>query len=170
MAGGPGGGCDVFDCLRCRLLNRMATCRGPDHRRRAPEAGVSQSRDVRYPGAAWIAGSPRLTRRERTGTVNESRWVVPAVLGVWLLAATAVGAAGLLVDLVPPWPQVILVGLTLLSLAFLWSDGPVRRWAGRVDTRLFVAFHNHTIYWRLFPCLIWARAVAVRVRRDRWLG
>ncbi len=73
--------------------------------------------------------------------MNESRWVVPSVLGVWLLAATAVGAAGLLVDLLPPWPQVILVGLTLLSLAFLWSDGPVRRWAALVDARLFVAFH-----------------------------
>ncbi len=63
------------------------------------------------------------------------------MLGVWLLAATAVGAAGLLVDLVPPWPQVILVGLTLLSLALLWSGGPVRRWATRVDPRLLVAFH-----------------------------
>ena len=73
--------------------------------------------------------------------MNKSRWVVPSVLGVWLLAATAVGAAGLLANLVPPWPQVILVGLTLVSLAVLWSDGPVRRWAKRVDPRRLVAFH-----------------------------
>jgi len=73
--------------------------------------------------------------------LSDSRWFVLAVLGVWLLAATAVGAAGLLVDLVPPWPQVILISLTLLSLVCLWRVGPVRRWATRVDVRVFVAFH-----------------------------
>ena len=73
--------------------------------------------------------------------MSDSRWFVLAVLGVWLLAATAVGAADLLVDLVPPWPQVILISLTLLSLVCLWRVGPVRRWATRVDVRVFVAFH-----------------------------
>ena len=58
-----------------------------------------------------------------------------------MLAATSVGAAGLLVQLLPPWPQVILISLTLFSLVSLWRVGPVRRWATRVDTRVFVAFH-----------------------------
>ena len=73
--------------------------------------------------------------------MSESRWFVPSLLGVWLLAATAVGGAGALVDLLPPWPQVILIGLTLLSLVSLWRVGPVRRWATRVDVRMLVAFH-----------------------------
>ncbi len=73
--------------------------------------------------------------------LNDSRWFVPTVLGVWLLAATAVGAAGVLVDLVPPWPQVILISLTILSLLCLWRVEPVHRWATRVDARVFVAFH-----------------------------
>ena len=73
--------------------------------------------------------------------LTESRWFVPSVLGMWLLAATAVGGAGTLVHLLPPWPQVILVSLTLLSLVCLWRVGPVRRWATRVDVRVFVAFH-----------------------------
>ncbi len=73
--------------------------------------------------------------------MNDSRWFVPSVLGVWLLAATGVGAAGLLVDLVPPWPQVILISLTVVSLVCLWRVGPVHRWAMRVDTRVLVAFH-----------------------------
>ena len=60
---------------------------------------------------------------------------------MWLLAATAVGGAGALVDLLPPWPQVILISLTLLSLVSLWRVGPVRRWATRVDVRVLVAFH-----------------------------
>ena len=73
--------------------------------------------------------------------MSDSRWFVPAILGVWLLAATALGAAGALVHLLPPWPQVILISLTLLSLVSLWRVGPVRRWATRVDARVFVAFH-----------------------------
>ena len=73
--------------------------------------------------------------------MSDSRWFVPAILGVWLLAATALGAAGALVHLLPPWPQVILISLTLLSLVSLWRVGPVRRWVTRVDARVFVAFH-----------------------------
>ena len=73
--------------------------------------------------------------------MNDSRWFVPSVLIVWFVAATAAGAAGLLADLTPPRPQVILIGLTLLTIAALWRVGPVHRWATRVDVRLLVAFH-----------------------------
>ena len=73
--------------------------------------------------------------------MSDSRWFVPSVLGVWLLVATAVGGAGALVDLLPPWPQVILISLTLVSLLCLWRVGPVRRWATRVDVRIIVSFH-----------------------------
>ena len=73
--------------------------------------------------------------------LNDSPWFVPSILTAWLVAAITVGAAGLLVGLAPPWPQVILIGLTLLSLVAIWRLGPVHRWATRVDVRLLVAFH-----------------------------
>ena len=73
--------------------------------------------------------------------LNDSRWLVPSVLGVWLVAATAAGASGLLVGLVLPWPQVILISLTALSLGSMWLVGPVRRWADRIDPRVLVGFH-----------------------------
>ena len=60
---------------------------------------------------------------------------------MWFVAATAAGAAGLLVGLAPPWPQVIVITFTLLTLAALWRLGPVHRWAMRVDVRLLVGFH-----------------------------
>jgi hypothetical protein len=73
--------------------------------------------------------------------VNDSRRVVPALLGVWLVIAVGVGATGLLVDLRPPGPQAIVAALTLLSLLLLYRVDPVRAWATRVDPRVFVAFH-----------------------------
>ena len=127
---------------RLDYRNIWPLARGPvvpvSYARDSPDGAPTLCVDHAGLGGSHVRG---LLARLEEALVSQSRWVVPSVLGVWLLAATAVGAAGLLVDLVPPWPQVILVGLTLLSLAFLWSDGPVRRWAARVDVRLFVAFH-----------------------------
>lgn len=73
--------------------------------------------------------------------MSASRWLVPSLLGVWLVGAIAVGGTGALVDLRPPWPQAILIGLTLLSLLALYRVDPVRSWALRVEPRAFVAFH-----------------------------
>jgi hypothetical protein len=66
---------------------------------------------------------------------------VRSLLGIWLVAALAVGGAGLLVDLTPPRPQAILVGLTLATLFGLYRIGPIRSWATHVDPRALVAFH-----------------------------
>ncbi len=73
--------------------------------------------------------------------MTESRWFIPALLLVWLGAAIGVGGAGALVGLRPPWPQAILVSLTLLSLLLLYRVRPIHSWAMSVDPRIFVAFH-----------------------------
>lgn len=74
-------------------------------------------------------------------SVSESRWLVPVFVGVWLVAAIAVGAAGLLEGLRPPVPQGILLLLTLAVLHLLYRVEPVRSWGLGVDARVFVAFH-----------------------------
>ena len=73
--------------------------------------------------------------------MTQSRWLVPCLLGAWFLAALGVGGAGALVDLRPPWPQAILVSLTLATLLSLYRIGPIRSWAIHVDPRRLVAFH-----------------------------
>jgi hypothetical protein len=73
--------------------------------------------------------------------MTPSRWFVPGILGVWFLAALGVGGSGVLVDLRPPLPQAILVGLTVSTLFALYRIGPIRTWANRVDPRWLVAFH-----------------------------
>ena len=73
--------------------------------------------------------------------MTQSRWLVPCLLGAWFLAALGVGGAGALVDLRPPWPQAILVSLTLATLLSLYRIGPIHSWAIHVDPRRLVAFH-----------------------------
>ena len=63
------------------------------------------------------------------------------LLGAWFLAALGVGGAGALVDLRPPWPQAILVSLTLATLWSLYRIVPIHSWAIHVDPRRLVAFH-----------------------------
>jgi hypothetical protein len=60
---------------------------------------------------------------------------------VWLAAAVALGAAGVFAPLRPPAPQVILAGLTLLTLAATAALAPLRRWTWTVDVRALVALH-----------------------------
>ncbi len=65
------------------------------------------------------------------------------LLGVaaWLLLALLAGASGSLAGLRPPFPQLVLAGLTLALLAlFRWSP-PVRTWALTVDIRALVLVH-----------------------------
>lgn len=73
--------------------------------------------------------------------VTPPPWLVPALLGTWLLIALAIGGAGLLVDLRPPFPQAIVLGLTVAMLVSLYRVGPIRAWATRVDPRWLAGFH-----------------------------
>ncbi len=79
--------------------------------------------------------------RSEVMDVTQSRWLVLCLLGAWFLAALGVGGAGALVDLRPPWPQAILVSLTLATLLSLYRIGPIHSWAIHVDPRRLVAFH-----------------------------
>src|SRR6266571_2545430 len=66
--------------------------------------------------------------------------VVLAVLA-WLVAATALGATGVLRALRPPAPQVVLLGLTVLVVALGLARPTLRTWLMTVDERLLVGFH-----------------------------
>jgi len=62
-------------------------------------------------------------------------------LAGWLAAAVVAGATGRVERLLPPVPQVIILGLTLgLVLATVLHRG-LREWAAQVSLRGFVAFH-----------------------------
>jgi hypothetical protein len=65
------------------------------------------------------------------------------LLGVaaWLLLALLAGASGALADLRPPFPQAILVGLTLALLALVRGSPSLRTWALTVDIRALVLLH-----------------------------
>src|SRR2546422_2027810 len=66
--------------------------------------------------------------------------VVLAVLA-WLVAATALGATGVLRALRPPAPQVVLLGLTVLAVVLGLARPTLRTWLMTVDERLLVGFH-----------------------------
>jgi hypothetical protein len=66
---------------------------------------------------------------------------VVLLAGVWLAVAAAAGALGYTQGLRPPAPQVVIGGLTLLSLAAVAVLPPLRRWARVVDLRVLVALH-----------------------------
>jgi hypothetical protein len=67
--------------------------------------------------------------------------VVLLVGGIWFGIALLLGATGVVAQLRPPAPQVVLLGLTLaLVLAGLVLP-PVRRWALTIDVRWLVALH-----------------------------
>jgi hypothetical protein len=59
---------------------------------------------------------------------------------VWLAFALIAGAAGV-VAIPPPFPQVLLLGLTLAALLATFSAPALRAWALQVDVRLLVLFH-----------------------------
>src|SRR2546422_7094918 len=66
--------------------------------------------------------------------------VVLAVLA-WLVAATALGATGVLRALRPPAPQVVLLGLTVLAVVLGLARPTLRTWLMTVDERLLVGVH-----------------------------
>ena len=60
---------------------------------------------------------------------------------VWLALAVGVGASGLLARLLPPAPQILLLGVTAVCLLVVIGIPAVREWAFSVDARWLVAFH-----------------------------
>lgn len=67
--------------------------------------------------------------------------LIPALLLLWFVAAIAFAASGQLARLVPPAPQLLLLGLTavLLIAGALWA--PLRLWLAGVNLRQIVALH-----------------------------
>ncbi len=67
--------------------------------------------------------------------------LIPLLLLLWFGAATAFAASGQLARLVPPAPQLLLVGLTavLLVAGALWT--PFRSWLAGLNLRQVVALH-----------------------------
>lgn len=66
---------------------------------------------------------------------------VVVVVLVWLAAAVALGAAGVFEPLRPPAPQILIGGLTALTLLATAAIRPLRHWAATVDVRVMVALH-----------------------------
>ena len=63
------------------------------------------------------------------------------IAAIWLLAAIVIGATGMLHQLRPPAPQLILLGLTI-GLVLAWRLGSAfREWVRAVDLRVFIALH-----------------------------
>ncbi len=62
-------------------------------------------------------------------------------LAVWLAMALLVGASGRLEDLRPQTHQLILIALTVATLATVWFVPQLRRWAIQVDVRWLVGLH-----------------------------
>lgn len=66
---------------------------------------------------------------------------VLVIAGIWLLLALAAGASGLTARLVPPFPQVILMGLVIIQLLLFAILKSFRIWCMTVDLRALVLFH-----------------------------
>ena len=63
------------------------------------------------------------------------------VIVLWLVAAIVFGASGLPQRLKPPAPQVLLLGLSVLSLLAVFLLPRLRTWAEALDVRWLVALH-----------------------------
>src|SRR5262245_35192539 len=61
--------------------------------------------------------------------------------GLWLIAALIVGASGMLNRLTPPFPQLLMVSITLLLIVLGWKIESFRSWLLSVDERWIVALH-----------------------------
>ncbi|MCI0454306.1 MAG: hypothetical protein L0Y68_04835 [Candidatus Dadabacteria bacterium] len=65
------------------------------------------------------------------------------IIGVfaWFLLAIAAGKYRLLTNVPPPFPQVVLFGLTLILLLLFWKWSVFRNWALKVDIRALLLVH-----------------------------
>lgn len=67
--------------------------------------------------------------------------MIALFFGVWLGLAVAVGGSRLWREVVPPVPQVVLLGLTIGLGLLLARWRRLREWAMRVDLRVPILFH-----------------------------
>lgn len=72
---------------------------------------------------------------------SDSSGRVIAIGGGWLGLALLANASGLFAQLVPPFPQLVLVSLTAFLLVGFWKLAPFRQWALTVNPRVLVAIH-----------------------------
>ncbi len=66
--------------------------------------------------------------------------IIIAVIA-WLVLAIVVGKYGFLSNVPPPFPQVVLFGLTLILLLLCWKLSVLRDWALNIDIRVLVLVH-----------------------------
>jgi hypothetical protein len=60
---------------------------------------------------------------------------------LWLVVAIALGSSGVLQQVRPPGPQILIAGLTGGLIASYWFSKSFRDWLNAVDLRAIVAFH-----------------------------
>jgi hypothetical protein len=60
---------------------------------------------------------------------------------LWLVVAIALGFSGVLRQVRPPGPQILIVGLTGLLIASYWFSKSFREWLKVLDLRAIVALH-----------------------------
>jgi hypothetical protein len=75
-----------------------------------------------------------------TGSAVATRTVLRGT-AVWLLLAIAAGASGRLQGFEPPFPQVLIAGLTAVLLVLFWTPTSVRSFTGAVDLRALILIH-----------------------------
>lgn len=60
---------------------------------------------------------------------------------MWLFVAIALGLSGVLRQVRPPGPQIVIVGLTGVMIASYWLSKSFRDWLRALDLRAIVALH-----------------------------
>jgi hypothetical protein len=78
---------------------------------------------------------------------------VPIALVVWLVAAIAIGASGLLASLPFPGAQLVILALVTISISAVSARGPVRAWVDGLSWRALVGFHGIRLIGFLFVWL-----------------
>lgn len=74
-------------------------------------------------------------------TVPSRSRLFPLIGVVWFVVALGVGASGWLLDLAPPRPQLLLVGLTIALVVAGFIVPSFRAWLAVVDLRAVIAMH-----------------------------
>jgi len=69
---------------------------------------------------------------------SKTVWNIGAV---WLAIAILAGRLGLIARLRPPFPQLVLFGLTALLFLVFLASGSFRAWASAVDLRYMIGLH-----------------------------
>lgn len=71
----------------------------------------------------------------------KGKTAISLALALWLCAAIAVGASGILGGARPPMPQVLIVILTIVSMSTVLTVSIFRQWADKAAVRALVAPH-----------------------------